>query len=229
MKKTSLAALSVLIFLTIIAPTANADTFAIKKYMQGQDEGHYIEVKAAPGTSISGKFVLMNNVDGIGTFQLEVNDNETDAKDRSAIKMADLPQEHIGLWGTISEETITIAPLETATLEVIFNVPADAALGEYWGGVCGLKITTTDNDSSSIVSQVRNCLRIKLDVVTQAEFDEFYATYSEEQEAKEELAEELAEQTDNRSLYAKYRFMAAAGLITIFAILTVAYTQKKSK
>lgn len=155
-------------------PLVHAGSFALLKY---GDEGEtpYVEITGAPGVTVSGKFVLRNDSEIVNTYNVDIVDSTTaDDGVSFALKDSVETQTEMGAWGSLSSDSITVQPGQYEIMEVFFDVPETAVVGNvYWGGLTGIVAedpAAQDGGSSGAASVIRNALRVSLTIVAADEY-----------------------------------------------------------
>lgn len=196
-------------------PLAHAGSFGLLKY---GDEGDtpYVVITGAPGMKVSGKFVLRNDSEIVNTYSVDIVDSTTaDDGVSFALKDNSEAQVEMGAWGSVSSDTITVQPGQYEILEVFFDVPETAVVGNvYWGGLTGMVVADpAAQEGSGAASVIRNALRVSLTIVAA---DEYVPPVTEE--------ESVFGSDDNfTSQYGKYLI---PGILILAAALIMAVNKR---
>ncbi|KKT20367.1 MAG: hypothetical protein UW03_C0005G0002 [Candidatus Peregrinibacteria bacterium GW2011_GWA2_43_8] len=209
--------------LSMLIPIALAGTFSLQRDDFVTNESPYIELKVAPGESVSDDFLVVNLSEETHSYAVSVNDasNTTEVDGFFALSDDTKEQSHIGKWGVLSTKTVTVEPGEYGTITLTFTLPEGTATGTYWGGVSAIvsdAISASENSEggTSINSVIRNGLRVKVEVVDKEEFVQFL----------EEL--EMKEATKTNTTGISYYKYIITGLIIIIAGLFVTIMNQRN-
>lgn len=113
-----------------------------------------------PGASVEDSVVVTNHNATSLQLALDVKDAVTTSDGNLSLALADTPDTGIGSWVSLPQESVEIPAGESVTVPFTLTVPADAAPGDYSGGV--VVTYSTQGDTVSVDNRVASRVDVRV-------------------------------------------------------------------
>lgn len=124
----------------------NTNRYAIYPAIRNTIAPGTIIAELKPGSSYEDYVIAINESDVPLTLDLYPADETVTREGKKAFKNQNDPQYNIGAWTKIEKNAVTLEPGQKEKVKFIINVPADAELKEYYGGIALRKKNTNENN-----------------------------------------------------------------------------------